>query len=43
MVVVKKLIALALVAAFVISAGVGCSGTTTTGPAKPASTGGTGK
>jgi hypothetical protein len=34
MVVVKKLIALALVAAFLISAGVGCSGGTTTGPAK---------
>jgi hypothetical protein len=31
MVVVKKLLVLALVAAFVISAGVGCSGTPTTG------------
>jgi hypothetical protein len=38
MVVVKKLIVLALVAAFVISAGVGCSGTPTTGAAKPATT-----
>jgi hypothetical protein len=37
MVVVKKLIALALVAAFVISAGVGCSGSPTT-PTKPAGT-----
>jgi len=41
MVVVKKLIALVLVAAFVISAGVGCSGTPSTkaaggsGTAKP--------
>ena len=34
----KKLIALALVAAFLISAGVGCSGGTTTGPAKSTST-----
>jgi len=36
MVVVKKLIALALVAAFIISAGVGCGGGTTTKPAAPA-------
>jgi hypothetical protein len=39
MVVVKKLIALALLAAFVISAGVGCSGGTTTGGAKPSNAG----
>jgi hypothetical protein len=40
MVVVKKLIALALLAAFIISAGVGCGGTPTT---KPAAAPGTGK
>jgi hypothetical protein len=39
MVVVKKLIALALLAAFVISAGVGCSGGTTTGGSGPRPTG----
>ncbi len=39
----KKLIALALVAAFVISAGVGCSGSPTTGGSRPMSTGGTAK
>jgi hypothetical protein len=33
MVLVKKLIALALVAAFLISAGVGCTGSPTTKPA----------
>ncbi len=38
----KKLIALVLVAAFVISAGVGCIGSTTTGGSKPASSGSTG-
>jgi hypothetical protein len=37
MVVVKKLIAIALVAAFLITAGVGCSGGTTTAPKTPAS------
>ena len=39
----KKLIALALVAAFLITAGVGCGGGPTTGGSRPASTGGTGK
>jgi len=38
---VKKLIAIALLAACIITAGVGCGGTTTTKPAAPA--GGTGK
>jgi hypothetical protein len=38
MVVVKKLIALALVAAFLVSAAVGCSGSPTTGSGKPAGT-----
>jgi hypothetical protein len=40
MVVVKKLIALALVAAFLISAGVGCSGGASTPGSKPAASGG---
>jgi hypothetical protein len=40
MVVVKKLIALALLAAFLVFAGVGCSGGATTPAAKPASSGG---
>ena len=35
----KKLIALALLAAFLVSAGVGCSGGATTPPAKPAGSG----
>ncbi len=42
MVLVKKLIALALVAAFLVTAGIGCSGTTTKSGSS-GSTGGTGK
>ena len=38
MVVVKKLIVLALMAAFLIGAGMGCSGGATTKPAGPAAT-----
>jgi hypothetical protein len=41
MVVVKKLIALALAAAFLLTAGIGCGSSPTTGGAKPPA--GTGK
>jgi hypothetical protein len=43
MVVVKKLIALALLAALLVSTGIGCSGSATTAPKTGGSTGGTGK
>jgi hypothetical protein len=39
MVVVKKLIALALIGAFLIAAGVGCSGTPSSKPAGTTTTG----